>query len=143
MHCLSCLSVSATRSAVSPIARLLLRAQTLLLHWHRTARHPVTPSWSSGFSKFIAAGQVFALSYVRNPDTGLVPPATLSWIFASPRTGSLILRCLDWPCRKAFTRICTALHGSTDRYWSFSERDRNVIIANSLREYFGLAPLRI
>ena len=27
-----------------------------------------------------------------------------------------MLRCLAWPCRKALTKICTALHRSTDRY---------------------------
>ena len=94
------------------------------------------------FLQIYCRGPSLCTVYISDPATGLVPPATLSWVFASPRTGSLILCFLAWPCRKAFTRICTALHRSTDRYWSFSERDRNVIIANSLREYFGLAPLR-
>ena len=93
--------------------------------------------------KIYCRGPSLCTAYVCDPDTGLVPPATLPWIFASPRAGSLILRCLAWPCRRALTRICTALHRSTDNYWSFSERDRNAIFANSLREYFGLAPLRI
>ena len=70
----------------------------------------------------ICRGPSLCTVYVRDPETGLVPSATLPQLFASPRTGSLILHCLVWPCRKALTVICTALHRSTE-YWSFfSER---------------------
>ena len=92
--------------------------------------------------KIYCRGPSLCTVYVCDPATGLLPPAVLSSLFASPRTGSLILHCIAWPCRKAMTRICSALKHCTDRYWFFSETDRNVIIANSLREYFGLAPLQ-
>ena len=99
-------------------------------------RHAQLVEW---LLKIYSRGPSLCTIFATDPATGIAVPATFCTSLASPRSGCLVLRCLSWHSRKALTLVCTALHRIADRYWSFSERDRNVIVANSLREYYGIA----
>ena len=103
----------------------------------RSLRHAQLVEW---LLKIYSRGPSLCTIFATDPATGIAVPATFYTSFASPRSCCLVLRFLSWHSRKALGFVCTALHRIADRYWSFSERDRNIIVANSLREYYGIAP---
>ena len=101
---------------------------------------PLEPSKAvlvNALLKMCASGPCFISMYDYDPALYGPPPATFMQLFASPRTGSLILRFLDWGSLKQGTRLCTALHRETRKVWSLSRSDCHVICANMFGDLHG------